>query len=89
MAKSSPAVYQIRIEGHLSAEWSHWFHDFNISVDNGSAVTTLTGAIIDQAELRGIANKIWDLNLAILSIQQIHGNSSPEEQNLPSLQPPD
>jgi hypothetical protein len=34
-------------------------------------ITTLTGAVADQAELRGILSKIWDLNLMVISVTQI------------------
>jgi len=34
-------------------------------------VTTLTGPLVDQAALRGILGKIWDLNLGVVSVKPI------------------
>jgi hypothetical protein len=34
-------------------------------------VTTLTGPVADQAALRGMLSKIWDLNLALIAVHQI------------------
>ncbi len=33
--------------------------------------TTLTGAVADQAALRGALCRLWDLNLTIVSVQRI------------------
>ncbi len=36
--------------------------------------TTLTGKVTDQAALRGILCRLWDLNLAILSVCRLDPN---------------
>lgn len=64
-------VYQIKVRGRLHDRWSGWFHDMTIDVQNardGSSVTTLTGAVADQARLRGILSKLWDLNKKVISV---------------------
>ena len=38
---------------------------------NGMQVTILSGEIVDQAALRGLLNRLWDLNLVLRSVQQI------------------
>jgi hypothetical protein len=66
--------YQIKIQGNLSQEWSRSFTGMAISseIDNhGTQITSLTGMIADQAKLRGIMNKIWDLNLIVLSLNRL------------------
>jgi len=41
---------------------------------DGSPVTTLTGAVVDQAALRGTLEKIWNLSLTLISVTRIeHG----------------
>ena len=40
-----------------------------IAFDSG--ITTLTGTVADQAELRGMLSKIWDLNLTVVSMTRI------------------
>ena len=40
----------------------------SIEQQNEDIVTTMTGPVTDQAALRGILEKIWDLNLTLLSV---------------------
>jgi hypothetical protein len=41
-------VYQIRIKGHLGADWTDWFDGLAITLqDNGE--TLLSGPVVDQA----------------------------------------
>jgi len=66
-------VYQITVQGTLDPEWATWLHDLTITsaeVD-GQPITTLRGPVADQAALRGILNKLWDLNLTVISVK--HG----------------
>ncbi len=72
-------IYEIRIEGRLSAEWSGWFNGMTISVQDardGAGYTTLTGPIIDQARLRGILDKLWDMNLTVISVRRLTGGAT-------------
>ena len=67
-------AYQIKVPGRLHERWSGWFHDMTIAVEkarDGSSVTTLTGAVPDQARLRGILSKLWDLNMKVVSVSHI------------------
>ena len=64
-------VYQIAIHGSLDTGWSNWFNWLELSYQEAQHCTTLTGAISDQAELRGILNKLWDLNKSIISVFQL------------------
>jgi hypothetical protein len=67
-------VYQIRIQGKLDASWSDWFDGMTFALEAGdddSPVTTLTGAVVDQAALHGMLSKISDLNLTLISVTQI------------------
>jgi hypothetical protein len=74
MTKSSkrqlPAVYQLRVDGHLDARWSAWFGDLTVTPENDST-TTLTGVVSDQAELHGLLMKIRDLGLTLISVEVI------------------
>jgi hypothetical protein len=67
-------VYQIKVRGRLHEKWSGWFHDMTIAAEkarDGSSVTTLTGAVADQARLRGIVSRLWDLNMKVVSVSEI------------------
>lgn len=69
--KPADSNYQIKVEGILDREWSHSFTGMSISSEidrHGLHITSLTGMIADQAKLRGIMNKLWDLNLTVLSL---------------------
>ena len=63
-----PARYRIKVRGRLDERWSDWFNGMTITSERD--ITTLTGAV-DQAKLRGIVSKIWDLNLTVISVTQI------------------
>lgn len=64
-------AYQITIEGNLDLNWSTWFNRMEVSYQDGNSITILTGPVADQAELRGILNKIWDLNRTIISMTRL------------------
>jgi hypothetical protein len=67
---SVPLVYQIRIHGHLDETWINWFFPLTIANEaNGEA--TLTGAVRDQAELHGLLDRVFDLNLTLLAVNRI------------------
>ncbi len=70
----SPAHYEIRVCGKLGDHWSDWCGGLRFASDtmeDGAVITTLTGVVADQAALRGILAKIWDLGLTLLSVNQI------------------
>jgi hypothetical protein len=69
-----PARYQIKVRGQLDERWSDWFNGMTLTFEgasNSSTITTLTGAVADQAKLRGILSKIWDLNMTVISVTQV------------------
>jgi hypothetical protein len=77
------AVYEIRVQGMLNEHWSDWFSGLAVPEENGVGdppVTSLTGPI-DQAALRGILCKLWDLNLTLVSVRRIGAETTEEEDN--------
>ncbi len=73
-----PAIYQFKIEGHLSPEWAEWFGSLDIQWDaNGS--TSLVGWVQDEAALYGILNRFRDLNLSITSVQNFSTGTEDRE----------
>jgi len=63
-------VYQIRIKGHLSREWTDWFGSLTLTLeDNGE--TLLTGPVVDQAALHGVLKKVRDLGMPLLSVNRV------------------
>lgn len=69
-------IYRIRVKNHLGSDWEHWFDGFTITHHNGG-VTVLTGEVVDQSALYGLLQKLQNLNVALLSIQQVE-NDDPE-----------
>lgn len=59
--------YEIRVEGHLAADWSDWFEGLAIQEANGE--TILSGPL-DQAALHGILARIRDLGLALVAVNR-------------------
>lgn len=69
-------VYQIRIKGHLSHQWTDWFEGLTITLeDEGN--TLLTGPVIDQAALHGLLKKVRDLGMPLISVNRI----KPDQKN--------
>lgn len=63
--------YRIVVYGELSRRWVDWFDNFDIRVSQkpgGATVTILSGPVVDQAALRGMLCKLWDLNLTVISV---------------------
>ncbi len=73
-SKAARWLYEIRVEGELSEEWSGWFHglviEHEVSPTTGEVITVLSGVLPDQSALHGILNLIRDLNLVILSCER-------------------
>ena len=68
---SGGGFFEIRIKGHLNDTWSDWLEGLEMRLcDNGEMI--LTGAIVDQAALLGILNKLNRLNLTLLSVSQVN-----------------
>ena len=67
-------VYRITVEGKIDPSWSDWLSGMQLVTRKEAddmTVTTLYGALIDQAALRGLMNRLWDLNLIVRSFEQI------------------
>ena len=63
------AMYEIRVEGRLGAEWSSWFDGLMVQ-DLPDGETILRGPVADQAALHGILVKIRNLGLPLVSVQR-------------------
>ena len=70
---SETAVYEIRVRGILKQQWNHWFEGMTITTDSDRGETIISGEVIDQAALHGLLNKIRDLGVPLLALQQLEG----------------
>lgn len=69
---SSPhkLCYEIRFKGHLDDHWAVWFHGYSLTSEE-DGTTTMVAAVIDQADLFGLLNKVRDLSLSLISVNKI------------------
>jgi hypothetical protein len=62
--------FEIHVRGQLDESWSDWLGGLEVTLlENGEML--LTGHIGDQAALMGILNKLYGLNLTLLSVNEI------------------
>ena len=62
--------FEIHVKGHLDESWSDWLEGLEVKLlDNGEMI--LFGQIRDQAALMGILNKLYRLNLTLLSVSEV------------------
>ena len=63
--------YEIHVRGQLDESWSDWLEGLEVTLlENGEMI--LTGHIGDQAALMGVLNRLYDLNLSLLSVNEIN-----------------
>src|SRR5512132_3458930 len=62
--------YEIKIRDHLETYWFEWFKGWSITnLENGEVL--LSSSEVDQSALHGALNKIWNLNLTLLSVTRV------------------
>jgi len=62
--------FEIRVKGQLDESWSDWLEDLEVKLEeNGEMI--LFGHIGDQAALMGVLNKLYRLNLTLLSLSEV------------------
>jgi len=85
MDKAPPnlPLYEIRIKGHLDAQWMAWFDGLTITLEeNGDSL--LSGPVADQAALHGLLRKVRDLGMPLVSVIQIH-HEKEESMNISAI----
>ena len=62
--------YEIRVDGHLTERWAAWFDGLAItSEDDGT--TVIRGAIVDQAALHGLLQRLRDIGIPLVSLTPV------------------
>ena len=61
-------IYSIRVESHLDAHWSPRLADLAIT-HNQDGTTTLTGPLVDQAQLHSVLTTLRDINAVLLDLR--------------------
>ncbi len=66
---SQGEYFEIHVKGQLDESWTDWLEGMEVKLlDNGEMI--LLGHIGDQAALMGILNKLYRLNLTLLSVSR-------------------
>ncbi|MDD5371610.1 MAG: hypothetical protein PHQ40_21225 [Anaerolineaceae bacterium] len=73
--QDQPMVYQIRLKGHLGAQWTDWFEGLTITLDEDGD-TLLTGPVPDQAALHGLLKRVRDLGIPLVSVCPVQPNQA-------------
>jgi len=72
-ATSNRASYEIHVKDHLDPCWCQWFEGWSLS-NLGNGEVSLCRSDVDQSALHGALNKIFDLNLTLLSVRRNEKN---------------
>ena len=72
-----PAIYEIRVEGHLGHALAGWFEGLSIALEDDGD-TLLTGAIVDQAALHGLLKKVRDIGVPLVSVNRLEPGPAPQ-----------
>ena len=72
-------AYKIRIKGHMDTKWADLFEGLQITHEE-DGTSTLYGPLPDQTALHSILRKIRDLNLQLISVNQVNLDAQDETQ---------
>ena len=74
--------YEIRLKGHLDPRWATWFDGMSV-INDCDGTTALRGAVVDQAALHGVLQKVRDTGLPLVSVTPL----APEPPHAPANPP--
>src|SRR4029453_11175545 len=65
-----PGRYEIRLKGHLSPRWAARFDGMTLTT-RADGTTLIEGPLVAQAALHGLLRTLRDLDLPLLSVNQV------------------
>ena len=71
MMQNNTYKYKIALQGIIPEHWLSQIEPTAVMYDhdtNDKPVTSFSIRVIDQSALRGILNRLWDMNIEIISI---------------------
>jgi hypothetical protein len=71
---NAPLSYEIRVAGHLSANWAARFE--GLSMRHEPEGETVLSGMLDQAAMHGVLVKIRDLGLKLMSVNRVEASGS-------------
>jgi hypothetical protein len=69
-SSTQAGYYEVRVRGQLDESWSDWLEGLEVKLLDNDEMT-LSGYIADQAALMGTLNKLYGLNLTLLSVSKV------------------
>ncbi len=76
--RSGGGFFEIRVRGHLDGKWADWLEGLEVELlENGEMI--LSGDLVDQAALMGVLNRLYRLNLALLSVNEVRSGDRCED----------
>ena len=78
--------YEIRVKGHLDSRWATRFDGMTL-VHASNGTTVLSGAVVDQAALHGLLQRLRDVGLPLISVTQLDPERPPTAINPPRRSP--
>jgi hypothetical protein len=73
-AINAPQLYEIRVAGHLSANWAERFE--GLSMRHEPEGETVLSGMLDQAAMHGVLVRIRDLGLNLISVNRVEAAGS-------------
>ena len=66
-----PAIYRIRVQGHIDPSWSTYFGGLNVTRagEPASPETVLVGRLTDQSVLAGILDTLHQQHQPVVSVE--------------------
>jgi hypothetical protein len=81
----TPATYRIRVKGNLDDTWSERLAGMDIMskiTEDNESISTLVGTLVDQAELVGVLNNLYELHLPLLTVEVLEGDRRKEGEHV-------
>ena len=72
--KSEHATYRLVVRGELDARFAYLFEGMQLERSEGT--TLIFGRVRDQAQLHGLIERIEELGLELISVQQVDTGES-------------
>ena len=61
--------YEIRLKGRLDGSWAEWLGGMSLT-HASDGTTVLVGPVVDQAALHGLLQKLRDLGITLISVNE-------------------
>lgn len=82
VARTGTPQYEIRVNGHLGSRWAAWFDGLDLTPED-DGTTVIRGAVVDQAALHGLIQKLRDIGIPLVSLTPLPADAPGDVPDLP------